>query len=204
MIAIVDYGMGNLRSVSNMLNYIGIPSVVTSEHKKIKNASKIILPGVGHFKRGMDNLESGGFIELINQCVYADKKYILGICLGAQLMTEYSEEGDMEGLQFVKAKTVAFKKAELNGLKVPHMGWADIKVIDNNPLWKDLPPEPRFYHVHSYHFEIQEAQIISATARYGYDFVCAFRQENIFGVQFHPEKSHKYGMKVLENFCKLS
>jgi glutamine amidotransferase len=203
MIAIVDYGMGNLTSIANMLHYIGATATITGDPKLIKDASKIILPGVGHFKRGMENLHESGLTDILNETVSLDKKPTLGICLGAQLMTMHSEEGDVDGLKWINANTVAFNKERMNGLKVPHMGWAEVDFIDKSPLWEGLPGESRFYHVHSYHFEVNEEQFVSATAVYGYEFVCAFRKDNIFGVQFHPEKSHKYGMNLLKNFSTL-
>lgn len=203
MIAIINYGLGNLASILNMCRRLGIEAVITSDHAELTNADKLILPGVGHFKKGMDNLKESGLQELLNKLVLIDKKPILGICLGAQLMTMHSEEGDLDGLKWVNADTVRFNSVKLNGLKVPHMGWSDIILKDTNPLWEGLPPEPRFYHVHTYHFAFNENTEVSATAHYGYDFACAFHLYNIYGTQFHPEKSHKFGMKVLENFNRL-
>ena len=200
MIAIINYGLGNLTSIQNMCKRLGIDAVITSDPEELRKADKLILPGVGHFKKGMDNLKTSGLQDLLNELVLKKHKPILGICLGAQLMTMHSEEGDVDGLQWVNANTVRFKSEKLNGLKVPHMGWSDITLKDKNPLWEGLPPEPRFYHVHTYHFAFKDPSAISATANYGYEFVCAFHQGNIYGTQFHPEKSHKFGMKVLENF----
>jgi len=203
MIAIINYGLGNLTSIQNMHKRLGINAIITSETDKIKNASKLILPGVGHFKKGMENLHSSGLKELLDDLVLGQKKPILGICLGAQLMTKHSEEGDVDGLAWVNATTVRFDQKKINGLKVPHMGWSDIRIADSNPLWMNLPPEPRFYFVHTFHFLFDKENEISATSTHGYEFVCAFRKDNIFGTQFHPEKSHKFGMKVIENFHKL-
>jgi glutamine amidotransferase len=203
MIAIIDYGLGNLSSVLNMHRRLGINAVITSDHNEIKSASKLILPGVGHFKKGMDNLNQSGLKSLLDELVLQQKKPILGICLGAQLLTKHSEEGDVDGLGWVDATTVKFKQDKLNGLKVPHMGWSDISVKKNNTIFSMLPAEPRFYHVHSYHFLFEDLSEIIATATYGYEFACAFQKDNIYGAQFHPEKSHKFGMKVLENFSKL-
>jgi len=202
VIAIINYGLGNLTSILNMCKRLGIEAMITSDPEEIRKADKLILPGVGHFKKGMDNLKETGLQPLLNELVLQEKKPILGICLGAQLMTMHSEEGDVDGLQWVNANTVRFKNEQLNGLKVPHMGWSDITTKDDNPLWKDLPAEPRFYHVHTYHFAFNDAGPISATVNYGYEFVSAFHQNNIYGTQFHPEKSHKFGMRVLENFAK--
>jgi glutamine amidotransferase len=128
----------------------------------------------------------------------------LGICLGAQLLTRHSEEGDVDGFGWVDAVTVRFDQSRLHGLKVPHMGWSDIKLTDNSLLWEDIQAEPRFYHVHTFHFLFEQPGEISATAIYGYEFACAFHKNNIYGTQFHPEKSHKFGMAVLKNFSRTT
>ena len=204
MIAIINYGLGNLTSIQNMFRRLAIDSVITNDKEAIKNSSKLLLPGVGHFKRGMANLNDSGLTELLNEQVLENKKPILGICLGAQLMTKHSEEGDTAGLGWVDATTVRFDSAKLNNLPIPHMGWSDIYTKASSELWQDLPPDPRFYFVHAYHFLFDIEQEVTATARYGYEFACAFKKGNIYGAQFHPEKSHKFGMKVLENFSKIS
>lgn len=204
MITIVNYGLGNLASIQNMCRKLGIDSVITDRGDIIEKADRLILPGVGHFKAGMDNLHSSGLKPLLDRLVLVDKKPVLGICLGAQLMTRHSEEGDVDGLGWVDADTVAFDPSGLGGLKIPHMGWTDIDIRDAaDPIWARIPEEPRFYFVHSYHFKFRTEVEISATATYGYEFACAFRKENIYGMQFHPEKSHKYGMRVLENFARI-
>lgn len=204
MTAIINYGLGNLTSILNMHEYLGIEAMITDNKEDIKNASRLILPGVGHFKKGMENLYSSGLKDVLDKLVLVQEKPVLGICLGAQLMTKHSDEGDVEGLGWIDATTVAFDQEKLDGLKVPHMGWADIIIKDDNPLWKDMKAEPRFYHVHSYHFDFTEPNEISATSEYGYEFVSAFHKNNIYGTQFHPEKSHRFGMKVLENFSGIS
>ena len=204
MIAIINYGLGNLSSIQNMCKRLGIDAVITNDEEILNKASKLILPGVGHFKKGMENLHSSGLKTLLDKIVLEDNKPILGICLGAQLMTKHSEEGDVNGLGWVDAVTVKFDENKINNHKIPHMGWTDIMTVDENPLWKNLPDEPRFYFVHTYHFLFQEQDEISAMADYSYPFACAFHKRNIYGTQFHPEKSHKFGMKVLENFSKLN
>jgi glutamine amidotransferase len=203
MIAIINYGLGNLTSINNMCNKLGIDAVITSNEQEIVKADKLILPGVGHFNKGMENLKDSGLQQLLNDLVMQEKKPILGICLGAQLMTMHSEEGNIEGLKWIDATTIKFDSNSLNGLKIPHMGWSDIELKNENVLLNQLPIEPRFYHVHTYHFEFNDESLISATANYGYDFATAFHKNNIYGTQFHPEKSHKFGMKVFKNFAEL-
>lgn len=203
MIAIINYGLGNLTSIRNMFKRIGLDTIVTSDKNEIRNASKLLLPGVGHFKKGMANIKDTGLDELLNEQVNEKGKPILGICLGAQLMTKHSEEGDVQGLGWIEANTVKFDSNKLNGLPVPHMGWADVALSMEHELWHDLPADSRFYFVHNYHFSFTSLEHVTATAKYGYDFACAFNIENIYGAQFHPEKSHKFGMKVLDNFGKI-
>lgn len=203
MTTIVNYGLGNLASIQNMCKRVGIESRISADRDVIAAADRLILPGVGHFRKGMENLHASGLKDLLDDLVRVQKRPILGICLGAQLMTMHSEEGDVDGLGWVDAETVAFDTSRLGGRKVPHMGWADITLTDAaDPLWKDLPEESRFYFVHAFHFRFNLPQEVTATAVYGYDFACAFRKGNIQGVQFHPEKSHKFGMRVLTNFAK--
>lgn len=203
MVAIINYGLGNLTSIKNMCKRLGIDATITADPEAIRNASKLILPGVGHFKRGMDNLHKSGLKVVLDDEVLVQKKPILGICLGAQLMTKHSEEGDVDGLGWVDASTVRFDQSKDESMKVPHMGWSEIKTANANPLWSNLPPDPRFYFVHTYHFVFTEQSEVSATCNHSYDFVCAFQKGNIYGTQFHPEKSHKFGMRILENFNRL-
>ena len=203
MITIVNYGLGNLASIQNMCRRLGIDSCISGERDVIAAAERLILPGVGHFRKGMENLRDSGLQGLLDDLVLAQRRPILGICLGAQLMTRHSEEGDIDGLGWVDAVTVGFDTSCLGGRKVPHMGWSDIVVTDpEEPLLKGLPEEPRFYFVHSFHFRFEDASEVTATAQYGYPFACAFRKGNIHGMQFHPEKSHKFGMQVITNFAK--
>jgi glutamine amidotransferase len=204
MLAIINYGLGNLTSIRNMCSRIGVEAEITADPESIRRADRLILPGVGHFRKGMENLYQSGLKQMLDQLVLEEKKPILGICLGAQLMTAHSEEGDTKGLGWVDADTIRFREEAMGGLKVPHMGWREIAITAENPLWTALPAEPRFYFVHSYHFRFRQPSEVTATAHFGYDFACAFRKGNIFGTQFHPEKSHKFGMKVLENFQTVS
>lgn len=203
MIVIIDYNTGNIGSIKNMLKRLGVPSVITKETAVIENAEKLILPGVGHFDYGMKNLKTSGLIDVLNKKVLVDKTPILGICLGAQLLTEGSEEGIEKGLGWIKGKTVAFDKTKLaTNQKVPHMGWTNVANYHQSKLFENILDEPRFYFVHSYHLSIENKSNCMVTANYGYEFVAGVEHENILGTQFHPEKSHKYGMKILENFVK--
>lgn len=203
MIVIIDYGLGNLASVLNMLKKIGVKDVVVSGDKDmVLNATKLLLPGVGAFDTGMDNLEKSGLIPLINQKVLKDKVPILGICLGMQLLTQRSDEGVKKGLGWIDAETVKFNLDPCLKLKVPHMGWNYIKVQNQNPL-VELNSKNRFYFVHSYYVKCIDQNQSIATTNFGIDYTCMVNKENIFGAQFHPEKSLKFGMKLLENFAKL-
>lgn len=199
MITIVDYGMGNLGSIANMIKKAGHSSCITSDPSKIKDASKLILPGVGSFDNGMRNLEALELIPVLNQKALEEKTPVLGICLGMQLMTQSSEEGVLPGLGWVDAKT---KKFQSNTLKIPHMGWNTIRHHKSSALFDELESEKRYYFVHSYYVECRDSQDILATTRYTHDFTSAFEKGNIIGVQFHPEKSHTFGLKLLKNFAE--
>lgn len=204
MIIIIDYGLGNIGSIKNMLNRIGVESMMSCDANDIERADKLILPGVGRFDYGMAQLHASGFIDVLNSKVLNNKTPILGICLGAQLMTEFSEEGNVEGLGWIRGKTVAFKKVNFDqDLKVPHMGWTDVFDFRNSKLFTRMYEDPRFYFVHSYHLEITDQEHTMVRSKYGYDFVAGIEKDNILGVQFHPEKSHKYGMRLLENFIRF-
>lgn len=203
MLAIIDYGVGNLSSIKNMLKKIGVESIISNKAEDIIIADKLILPGVGHFDYGMQQLHLSGLMDALNEKVLQNKTPLLGICLGVQLLTESSEEGKEKGLGWIKGDTVAFDKTKLNAdHKIPHTGWTDIKCFEQSKLFTGMYTEPRFYFVHSYHLLLGNAEDVLATANYGYDFTVGIEHENILGVQFHPEKSHKYGMKLLENFVK--
>lgn len=203
MIVIIDYGIGNLASVLNMFKKIGIKDVIISKDKGvIKNATKLLLPGVGAFDAGMNNLNASGLVPVLNDKVIAQKTPILGICLGMQLLTKKSEEGKEAGLGWIDGETIKFNLDPALKLKVPHMGWNYIKVNRQNPLI-DTQSKNRFYFVHSYYVKCFDESQSLATSNFGTDFTCMVNKENIFGAQFHPEKSLKFGMKVLENFAKI-
>lgn len=204
-ITIINYGAGNLLSVKNMLKKAGANDVlISSKAEEIQDSEKLILPGVGHFDYGMQKLNESGLIPILEKRVINDKTPILGICLGAQLMTEYSEEGNINGLGWVNGKTVAFYKSKLpSGYKIPHMGWNDVFENKETSLFHAMPEQPRFYFVHSYHLEMENEKEVWLTANYGYDFCAAYQKNNIYACQFHPEKSHKFGLQLMKNFIAL-
>lgn len=203
MIVIIDYGMGNLGSIKNMLFRIGAESVITSDAKIIQSADRIILPGVGAFDNAMRKLDQLGMICLLNGLVLEKHVPILGICLGMQLFTKCSEEGSLPGLGWIDAETVRFRFDSKNAnLKIPHMGWNIVEVKQRRFIFKDMCVESRFYFVHSYHVCCNEESNVLATSSYGITFHSAIIRDNIVGTQFHPEKSHKFGMKLLYNFVQ--
>lgn len=203
MIVIIDYGLGNLASVLNMFKKIGVKEVSVSGNKEIiSKASKILLPGVGAFDGGMGNLEQSGLIPVLNEKALKEKVPVLGICLGMQMLSRKSEEGVKPGLGWIDAETVRFNLDPALKLKVPHMGWDYIKVKKENSLIP-INSKSRFYFVHSYHVKCLDESQSLATCNFGEDFTCMVNKDNIFGTQFHPEKSLKFGMKLLENFAKI-
>jgi glutamine amidotransferase len=205
MIVIIDYGMGNLGSILSMLKKIGAKAVISSNVEEIGQADKLILPGVGAFDSGMRSLNERGFRDVLDRKVLKEKTPILGICLGMQLLSKGSEEGTLEGMGWIDADTVRFRfDGSQTGLKIPHMGWNTVQVVNESPIFHDMYEEPRFYFVHSYHVACRnEADVMTRTS-YGFDFTSSVARGNIMGVQFHPEKSHKFGMRLLKNFAELA
>lgn len=202
MITIVDYGMGNVGSVYNMLRKLRAKVQISNNVNEIARADKLILPGVGHFDRGMDNLKSRALDAVLSEQVLVNKKPVLGICLGMQMMTRGSEEGTLQGLGWVAADTIKFSPD--NNLKIPHMGWNKIQPSITAKLFEFDSEEPeRFYFVHSYYVRADNPQDVAARCHYGYDFVASFEVGNIMGVQFHPEKSHLFGMNLFQRFIAL-
>ena len=203
MIAVIDYGMGNIASILNMFKRIGNRDVVlTKDSRIVESADKLLLPGVGAFDNGMKNLQHSGLIPLLNKKVKEDKTPILGICLGMQLLTNGSEEGAEKGLGWIDADTKKYAFSEDSNLKVPHMGWNYIDIKRKSPLFSSIGKK-KFYFVHSYYVKCNNSSEVIATCNYGFDFDCMIQNDNIFGAQFHPEKSHKFGMEIFENFSKL-
>jgi imidazole glycerol-phosphate synthase subunit HisH len=200
MISIVNYGVGNLGSIVNMFKKIGVEAKLTQSVEDIENAKKLLLPGVGAFDYGMEMLNKSGYVATLNKKVLEQKTPLLGICLGMQLMTKRSDEGLLPGLGWFDAETVKFN-VDTSVYKVPHMGWNNVYSIKENLLLKDIETDPRFYFVHTYHLKCKDAADELMYATYGYDFCCGLQKNNIYGAQFHPEKSHSFGMKLLYNFA---
>lgn len=204
MVAIIDYGMGNSGAIANMLQHIGVECNISAEALLIASASHIILPGVGAFDSGMRQLQERRLLPVLNTAVDQNKP-ILGICLGMQLMGKASEEGALPGLGWLEAYSVrfAFAAGAAPGLRIPHMGWNNVRVVQSTELLHRLEQDNRFYFVHSFHLVAKNPSIIAAWTNHGYDFAAVVRRKNIFGVQFHPEKSHRYGMQLLKNFVQI-
>jgi imidazole glycerol-phosphate synthase subunit HisH len=202
-IAIVDYGMGNLGSISNMLKRIGISSRIASNPSELEAAQKIILPGVGHFDAAMVKLDASGLREALDRKALVERVPVLGICLGMQMLTRSSEEGCRPGLGWLPAKTVRFNLGQNSELKIPHMGWNTVTASGASPLVQNLDKDCRFYFVHSFHVVVDDEENSLLKTEYGYSFDSAIHSGNIYGAQFHPEKSHRYGMKLLSNFAAI-
>jgi glutamine amidotransferase len=200
MVTIIDYKTGNIGSIQNMLKKIGEESIITSQKDDIAAATKLILPGVGAFDTGMKNLKDLDLIDILDRKVLVDKVPVLGICLGMQLMSNKSEEGILPGLGWINAETMRFKFINTSEYKIPHMGWNFISLKKESLLFDRMFPDARFYFVHSYYFNALDSNDILASTRYESEFSSAVEKGNISGVQFHPEKSHKFGMKLLKNF----
>lgn len=196
MVAIIDYGMGNVASVQKALNFLGLKSVITSEQQAIRDAEYIILPGVGSFLQGMKNLQERGLDTLLTEEVITHKKKFIGICLGMQLLSEHGTEPDnCKGLGWIKGTVVKFDAGDL---RVPHMGWNNITVM-NDTYYKGIEKSD-FYFIHSYHMVPDDKSVIAATVNYGTDVVASIQKDNIFATQFHPEKSQDAGLSLLKTF----
>lgn len=203
MIVIIDYGMGNLRSVKKAFDRIQVESIISTSVNDIENATKLILPGVGHFKNGMENINSKGLMQVLNKRVILEKTPILGICLGMQLFTKSSEEGNVQGFNWIDAQTIKFKALN-ERLKIPHMGWNTLNVINKKAVLDEINDQDPFYFVHSYYVQCNNPSDVISTTDYGSEFVSSVQKDNITGMQFHPEKSHSAGLKILSNFCRTS
>ena len=205
MIVIINYGIGNLGSIKNMLKKAGVDSLISNQAKDIEQAEKLILPGVGAFDYGMVMLQKSGLEPVIRSKVLDDQVPILGLCLGMQLFFSKSEEGTESGLGWIKGNVIRFKFDSVEKInKIPHMGWNILINHQSHPLLNGLQDNARFYFVHSYHVTCENKDDIVASTEYEYSFPSVIARKNIMGTQFHPEKSHKFGMKILKNFSEIS
>ncbi|MBF0253984.1 MAG: imidazole glycerol phosphate synthase subunit HisH [Candidatus Omnitrophica bacterium] len=204
MIAVVDYGMGNLGSIANMLKKIGAEFIVTGSVTELQKADRLILPGVGGFDEGMKRLEASGLRKVLDTKVLADRTPVLGICLGMQLMTRRSQEGASPGLGWIEADTVKFDfGGRTDSLKIPHMGWNTVTPVKIGGIFAGPEESRRFYFLHSYHVRCDRPDDVAATATHGAVFTAAFQRGHIAGVQFHPERSHRFGLQLFRNFAGM-
>jgi imidazole glycerol-phosphate synthase subunit HisH len=203
VVAIVDYGMGNLHSVKRKLDRIGVQAQLTSTPDELLRADKLLLPGVGHFGKAMEHLGTLGLISALNEAVMVRKTPILGICLGMQLFARHGQEGNVDGLGWIDADVVRFAVDDTLRLKVPQMGWNGVRRARSSPLVKGVTEETEFYFVHAFHMVCRDSKDVLCETEYGYPFVSVVQRENLYGVQFHPEKSHDAGEVLLRNFLYL-
>ncbi|MBP2133111.1 glutamine amidotransferase [Methanomicrobium sp. W14] len=205
MNVIIDYGMGNLGSIINAFDRLNIEFKIVNDPEGINDPSKIILPGIGSFAQGIKNLDNLGFVEKLNELVLDEKVPILGICLGMQLFTSYSEEGNAEGLKWFDGKTIKFQinKDDYPHYKIPHMGWNNLRICNPSPILRGIDDSSVFYFVHSYHVSGIKNENILATTDYGGKFISVIRKDNIYGFQPHPERSHDSGLRILKNFMEI-
>ena len=203
-IVIIDYGMGNLGSIRNMLKYLGMGSIISNDIADIQRASKLVISGVGAFDNAIRNINALGLMPVLHDKVINESIPVLGICLGMQLFTRRSAEGSLPGFGWVPAEALRFDFTnDPRRLKIPHMGWNQVEITKDSKLFTGMLQEPRFYFVHSYYCVCDDEHDALATTAYGHRFTSAIEKDNIYGVQFHPEKSHKYGMKLLDNFARM-
>ena len=201
-VGIIDYGAGNIGSVLNLVRKVGGTPQLVKGPEQLAEVDKLVLPGVGSFDNGMTMLKASGLIPEMQNKVLIEKIPILGICLGAQLFTRGSEEGELPGLGWIKADTVKFNFSD-NKLKIPHMGWNYVNIEHEHPILSGMYPNPKFYFVHKYYMKPENEDSILTSTVYGTRFTSGIFKQNIIGFQFHPEKSHKYGMKIMENFLRF-
>ena len=204
MIVVVNYGLGNLRSICSALEKLNIRYICSSDKKIIKNADSLILPGVGSFSDGIKNIQNMGLKEILDYLVLDKKVPILGICLGFQLMSNIGyENGKNLGLRWLDAEVIKFKDLP-NNCRIPHVGWNDCFTTNNLGLFQDIPDKSLFYFTHSYHMVCNEDNLVTSKTNHGKDFVSSIQKGNIYGTQFHPEKSQKYGLEIINNFYNLT
>lgn len=203
MIAIVDYGLGNLKAFANVYKRLNIPCIMANKPEQLDEASKIILPGVGAFDHAMTTLNNSGMRDILDQKVLNEGVPVLGVCVGMQMMARRSDEGQLPGLGWIDGEVKKFDHQRTKSLPLPHMGWNEVKVTVADTLFNNLEPQPRFYFLHSFYFSSDAPETPIAMANYGGDFECIVKKDRIYGVQCHPEKSHHNGVQLLKNFAEL-
>lgn len=204
MITIIDYGVGNIQAVANIYKRLDVPVTFAKTADELAGATHIVLPGVGAFDWAMERLEASGMHATLDRLVLEERRLVLGICVGMQVMAKRSEEGKTAGLGWFDAEVKRFDESTLQSrTHLPHMGWNDVQPLNTQDLFQSTGADPRFYFLHSYYFAPNSAADVLAQADYGSRFACAVRRQNIFGVQFHPEKSHGWGIQLLKNFARL-
>lgn len=204
MITIIDYGVGNINAFVNVYKRVHEPVKIARSGADLVGAEKLILPGVGHFDYAMEKLNTSGMRDELDDLVLNKKVPVIGICVGMQMMANYSDEGNREGLKWIDASVKKFDVSKIHQTtRLPHMGWNDVKPVKDLRLFKGLEEDAIFYFLHSYYFECNKAEDVMAVSDYGIEFASAAHHENKYGIQFHPEKSHHYGEILLHNFAKL-
>jgi glutamine amidotransferase len=204
MIALIDYGVGNIRAFTNIYKNLNIPVKIAKNIDDLTDVTKLILPGVGAFDHAMEQLEQSGMRQRLDELVLDNRMPIVGICVGMQMLAHSSDEGKLSGLGWIDASVKRFDVSKINySTHLPHMGWNDVNPIKENGILKGLENDAKFYFLHSYYFHCNDPQDTIAITDYGIEFSCAVNKNNIYGVQFHPEKSHQYGIQLLNNFANL-
>jgi glutamine amidotransferase len=204
MITLIDYGVGNIFAFQNVYKRLDISTKIAKTHEDLSGAKKLILPGVGSFDYAMGQLNASGMRETLDELVLEKKVPVIGICVGMQMMGNRSDEGKLEGLKWIDSEILKFDESLIQQrTKLPHMGWNDVTPISNHPLFSGLEKEAIFYFLHSYYFKCNNPAESIAISDYGISFTSAVNRDNVFGIQFHPEKSHQYGEKLLHNFAML-
>ena len=204
MITIIDYGVGNVFAFQNVFKRLSIPSKIAKCENDLIGSSKLILPGVGHFDYALSQLNNSGMRDRLDELVLKEKIPVIGICVGMQMMAKKSDEGTLDGLCWIDAYVKKFDEATINHhTKLPHMGWNDVKPNENHPLFKGLEQQAIFYFLHSFYFKCSNEENSISKTDYGINFSSSIQHDNIYGIQFHPEKSHSYGERLLKNFANL-